>query len=194
MKLNWKVLIALFVIAAALLWGVNSLRSYAYNGTDLNVGIGSGPVTVTNPSDELISVSLVSTSPGTITVSSQAEGVAGRSTTQGSGRNTGQLYAFELPPGETTFTVTRGTDVNFVANVDMPLEIVVYPLTTGDSQTTLLVAVIAIVGSLYFLSRMNGHRWMSAARRQKAVDLVATQQAERDNFKRIYGRAGSGKS
>jgi hypothetical protein len=158
------------------------------------VGIGSGPVTVTNPSSEALPVSLVSTSPGTLTVSSSTESIAGRSSTQGSGRNTGQLYDFELPPGESTFTVVRGADVNFVANGDTPLEMVVYPLNAGESQTTLLIAVIAILGSLYFLSRMNDHRWISAARRQKAVDMAAAQQTERENFNRIYGRAGSGKS
>jgi hypothetical protein len=194
MKSNWKVMIALAVLVGAVLWGFNSLRGYSYSGTDLNIAVGSGPITVINPSEAAVSVSLVSTSPGTITVASRTEGVAGRSATQGSGRNTGQLYEFELPPGESTFTVTRGANVNLVAMTDTGLQITVQPLDGSGSQTTLLVSVIAILASLFYLSRLNGHRWISAARRQKAVDQAAAQATERENFKRIYGRVGSNKS
>jgi hypothetical protein len=193
MKLNWKALIAVLVLVATIVWGVSSLRSYSYSGTDLNVGIGSGPVTVTNPTDEALPVSLVSTKPGTFIILSNASGVEGRSTTQSSGRNASQRYEFALPPGVSEFTVSRGIDVSFVATSEAALELVVQPLNSDDARNTLIIMVILIAGSFYYLSHSNGHRLMSAARRQKAVDQAAAQQAERENFKRIYGRAGSGK-
>ena len=51
MKFNWKILVALVVMVGVIFWGVDSLRTRYYNGTDLSFGVGSGPITVTNPSD-----------------------------------------------------------------------------------------------------------------------------------------------
>lgn len=188
MKFNWKTILALVVLVGAVFWGVDSLRTRSYSETDLNVGVGSGPITVTNPSDAALPVQLVGTSPGTFSVSSSVEGIAGRSTTQGTGRNATQLFEFELPPGSSEFTVVRGAGVNFVARASTPLEVVVQPLNAADSRTTLIVAVIAILGSLFVLSSANGHRWISASRRQQALDRTAAQETEQQTFKRIFGR------
>jgi hypothetical protein len=194
MKFNWKVLAALVVLVGAMIWGANSLRTRWYSGTDLNFGVGSGPVTITNPSDAALPVQLVGTRPGAFSVSSSMAGVSGRSTTQGSGRNATQLFEFELPPGSSEFTVVRGADVNFVANANARLEVVVQPLNAEDSRNTLIVAVIAILGSLFVLSSANGHRWISASRRQQALDRAAAQETEQQTFKRIAGRLTSDKS
>jgi hypothetical protein len=174
-----------------LFWGVNSLLNHSYSGTDLNFGVGSGPVTVTNPSDTALPVRLVSTGPGTFTVSSSIPSVTGRSTREGNGRNATQFFDFVLPTGISEFSVVRGANINFVANTDMRLEAVVEPLNAEDSRTTLIVAVIAILGSLFYLSRANGHRWISASRRQQALDQAAAQATERKIFKRMAGRVTS---
>jgi hypothetical protein len=194
MKLNWKVLIAVVVLIGASVWGVGSLLTRSYNGTNLNFGVGSGPITVTNPSDSALLASLVSTRSGTFIVKSSIEGISGRSTTQGSGRNLTQLFEFMLPSGVSEFTVSRSGDVNFVASTDISLEAIVQPLNTEEAQSTLFVAAIAILGSLFYLSRSNGHRWISASRRKKASDQAAAQETERQNFKRIYEHATSDKS
>jgi hypothetical protein len=194
MKLNWKVIVALVVLVGAIFWGVNSLRTRSYSGTDLNFGLGSGSITVTNPSDEALPAQLVSTSPGTFIVSSSITSVSGRSTRVGSGRNATQLFEFELPTGVSEFSVLRGADINFVASGDTPLEAAVQPLNAEDSRTTLIVAVIAILGSLFYLSHANGHRWISASRRQQALDKAAAQATERQTFKRMFGRITSDKS
>ena len=193
-KFNWKVFLALIVTVVAVVWGVDSLRVRSYSGTDLNFGVGGGPVTVTNPSDATLPVRLVGARPGTFTVSSNIEGVAGRSASQGSGRTATQLFEFGLPPGISEFTVARSEDVNFVANAVMPLEAAVQPLNAENSRTTIIVAVMAILGSLFYLSRANGHRWISASRRQKALDQAVTEEAEQQNFDRIFERTNSEKS
>lgn len=190
-KISWKVLIALIVVVGAAVWGVDSLRTRSYSGTDLSFGIGSGPVTVTNPSELSIPVQLVSTRPRTFTVSSSIESVSGRSTTQSSGRNATQLFEFVLPPGVNEFSVLRGEAVNFVSSTDTPLEATVQPLNAADARTTLLVAVIAILGSLFYLSSANDHRWISASRRRKASERAAAQEVERQTFKRMAGRISS---
>jgi hypothetical protein len=194
MKLNWRVVIALVVLVGAIIWGVDSFRTRLYSGTDLNFGVGSGPVTVTNPSDSAFPVQLIGTRRGTFTVRSSIGGVSGRSTSQGSGSTTTQLFEFVLPSGVSEFTVMRSEDVDFVTNTEIPLEVAVQPLNAEDSRTTLIVAVIAILGSLFYLSRSNGHRWISAARRKEALAQAAAQESERQNFKRIYGHAPSDKS
>jgi hypothetical protein len=195
MKLNWKILIAIVVLVAASVWAVGSLLTRSYSGTGLNFGVGSGPITLTNPSDSALPAKLVSTRPGTFIVKSSIESVSGRSTTQqGSGRNNiTQAFEFMLPSGVSEFTVTGSGDVNFVASTDTRLEATVQPLSAGDSRSTFLVAVIVILGSLFYLSHSNGHRWISASRRKKARDQAAAQETERQNFKRIYEHATSDK-
>ena len=56
MKFNWRVLIAFVVLVGAIFWGVDSVRTRSYSGTDLSFGIGSGPVSVTNSSDAAVPV------------------------------------------------------------------------------------------------------------------------------------------
>ena len=188
MKFNWKVIVALIVLVGASFWSVNSLRTRSYSGTDLNFGVGTGPVTITNPSEAALPVQLVSTSPGTFTVSSNISGVSGRSTREGTGRNATQFFDFELPIGVSEFSVLRGADVNFIARAVTPLTATVEPLNADDAKTTLIVAVIAILGSLFYLSHANGHRWISATRRQEALDRTAAQDTEQKTFNRIAGR------
>jgi hypothetical protein len=194
MKFNWKIIVALVVLVGGIFWSVNSLRTRSYSGTDLNFGVGSGPITITNPLDEALPVQLVSTSPGTFTVSSNISGVSGKSTREGTGRNATQFFDFVLPTGVSEFSVLRGADVNFVARAATPLAATIEPLNAEDSRTTLIVAVIAILGSLFYLSHANGHRWISAARRQEALDRTAAQDTEQKTFNRIAGRLTSDKS
>jgi hypothetical protein len=170
MKFNLKVIIAAVVLVGAVFWGFDSVRTRSYSGTDLNVGVGSGPVTLTNPSDEALPVQLVGTGTRSFSVSSTAEDVSGSSSRQGSGSNTIQLFEFELPAGVTELMiVTRGSDVKFVADAGSRLDVIVQPLTAGDEQTTLIIAVIVILGALFYISRATGHPWLSLIRREKAA-------------------------
>jgi hypothetical protein len=188
MKLNWKVAIAVVVAVAAAFWGLNSVITRSYSGTELNFGVGRGPVTVTNPSDTALPVSLVSTTTGTFNVSSNASGVSGRSVTQGSGRSATQLYEFTLPTGKTEFTVTRGDNIKFVSSTETALKAVVKPHTSSDVTARVIVTIIVVLGSLFYISSTYDHMWISASRRQKARDHEAAQDAEREKFKSIFKR------
>lgn len=168
MKFNWKVLAGLVVVIAVAFWGVDSLRTRSYSGTELNFSVGGGPVTVTNPSDAPVTVQLVGTGTRSFAVSSNVDGIAGSSTREGSGRTSTQLYEFALPPGASEFTVTRGTELHFVASADSQLEAVMQPVTADDAQTTLIVLVIIILGALFYMSNATGHPWMKLIRREKA--------------------------
>jgi hypothetical protein len=187
MKINWKVVVALVVIIGIGFWTVESVRSRSYSGTDLNFGIGSGTVMLTNPSDEAVPAQLVSTGTRAFTVSSTIEGVSGSSTRQGTGRNITQLFEFALPPGVSEFTVVRGANVNFATNTETTLEATVQSLDENTSRNTIIAAAGIILMALFYISHINGHRWISASRRKAAADRAASQLAERAAFKRMLG-------
>jgi hypothetical protein len=173
MRFNWKVLIALVVLVAVLFWGVDSLRTRWYSGTDLDFGVGSGPVTITNSTDASVPVQLVSTGTRTFTVSSTADGVLGTSERQGSGRTITQLFAFDLPPGITELLVGAHTSaVSFVTGAAPRLDASVQPLAASDAKTTTIVAGVVILGTLFYISKATDHRWLKLIRRKQATVQV----------------------
>ncbi len=175
MKINFKALIALVVVVVAAFWVISSVRTTTYSGTDLNFGIGSGAVTVTNPSDTAVPVQLVGTSSRSFTISKTIAGVEGSSTRTGSGSATTQVLEFQLPPGTNVFSVARGTNVKFIADSDTRLEASVDPLSQSEARTTLIIGAIVILGGLFYASRTTEHRWMSALRSKPApVTVPAT--------------------
>jgi hypothetical protein len=177
MKFNFKVLIAVVVVIATLFFGVNSLLSHSYSGPNLNFGVGSGTVTVTNPSDQPLGVQLLSSRSGGFSVTSEVEGVAGRSERQGTGNKSTQLYAFQLPAGVSEFSV-RGSDVNFAATTETVLSAIVQPVTSGELRTILIAMAVVILGALFYISSTMGHRWFYALRGQPAVAPVVVSVAD----------------
>jgi preprotein translocase subunit SecE len=192
-KINWRVLIAVVVIMGALLWAVNTVRPQSYTGTNLNVGIGNGAVTVTNHSDTAVPAQLLGSGSRSFSVSSTTEGVFGSSTRTGSGGNFTQLFNLVLPPGVAMFTVAGGTSVTFLANATPRLEVTVQPVNESEARTTLAVAVVVILAALFYLSHTNGHRWLSASRRKQASDQAAKKLAESQTFRDMFDRVTSDK-
>jgi hypothetical protein len=173
MKINWKVLTAVVVIVGATFWAVESVRSLSYSGTHLNFGVGSGTVTLTNPSNEPVPVQLVGTGTRSFSVSSSIAEVTGSSTREGSGRNTMQLFEFALPPGVSEFTIARGTHVSIVANTETNLEATVQPVSASESRTIIIMAAVVALGALFYISRTTGHRWIGPLRRKADAKLAA---------------------
>jgi len=186
MKINWRGLVALAVIVIVVFWAVDSVRSHSYTGTNLNFNIGSGPVTVTNPSDASVPVQLVGTGGRSYTVSSTIDGVSGSSTRQGTGREAAQLFEFALPPGVSEFTVARGADVNFVADTDTTLEATVQSLGEGAVRTTLAAAAVVVLAVLFYISRMTGHRWIAPLRRR--ADAIQAAKVLAENATVLHGQ------
>ncbi len=175
MKSYWKTVkigLAFVLIVVTVFWAMNSVRSLSYSGANLTFPVGNGAVTMTNPSDQPLPVQLVSTGSRSFSVSSTIEGMPRSSTKQVNGTTVSQLTAFALPPGVSEFTVVRGgnakTDVNFVANTETKLEAVAQPLSTNDARTTIIVAVVVTLGTLFYISRATGHRWIGILRGQPA--------------------------
>ena len=167
MKLNWntfKVVFALVVVIGTIFWAMDSVRPHFHSGANLNFSVGSGPVSVTNPSNQPVPVQLVGAGSRSFSVSSTIEGVSGSSTRQGSGSTSTHVFEFSLPSGISEFTIARGTNVNFGANTETKLEATVQPVSASESRTTIIVAVVVVLVALFYISRITGHRWLNALR------------------------------
>jgi hypothetical protein len=200
MKFNWKLVVAVVVMVGVVIWAVQSLLPSSYDGKTLNAGVGSGVVTVDNPSDAPVAVQLVGNGTRSFTVASSIEGVSGSSTRQGSGSTSTQLFEFSVPPGTSTFTVTRGSSVNLVTNSDTALRVNTQPLSEGESRTTYIVTAVILIAGLFYISRSTGHQWLKSLRRQEipvpvvaaAIPLVETPvgDANRGRDGRMYSNYG----
>lgn len=186
MNFNWKVLVTIVLMVGAIVWTVNSIRSTSYSGANLNFDIGRATVTVTNPSNESIPVQLVAPSNRSFSVSSTIADVPRTSVRAGETPNIIHVIEFELPPGESEFTVTRGSDVSFVADTTTRLEATVQATGTG-TKTKLLAAFLA--AALFYMSFTTKHRWLyTLLGRQPESKLHAEPYAgERDTEIRSYG-------
>jgi hypothetical protein len=188
MKINVRAIIALVLIVALIYLVVDSLRERAYSGANLSFPLGSGPVTVTNPSDSPVPVRLVSPESRAFSVSTTIDGVASMSTREGSGRETVYVSAFDLPPGEWVLTITRGRNVTFMAETETVLEATAQAMNANDTRNVLIGTVLAVLAGLFYISRTTGHRWLSLLRRQETAEATAGKSAEQAAFKRILGR------
>ncbi|MBZ0318822.1 MAG: hypothetical protein K8L91_20570 [Anaerolineae bacterium] len=155
MKINWKVIVACIFIIGAVAWTANSIRSTSYSGTNLNFKVGSGAVTMTNPSREAVPVQLVGAG-GLFTVSSDIQGVSGLAT-RGDTSSTAYSFDFALPPGVSEFTVVSTYDVEFVADTNTRLEATVHASKIGTKIGILAVFVFV---ALFFISYVTSHRWL----------------------------------
>lgn len=160
MKINLKIIIALALIVVVAFWAINSLRPLSYTGQNLTFPVNTGPVTLLNPSDTPITAQFFSSGSRNFSVSSSIMGVSGSSNREGSGSTSTSVFEFELPPGESTFTVARGTNVNFAATTDARLSAVVQPASQNEAQLTIIAAIVAILGLLYYISNTNQHAWI----------------------------------
>ncbi len=173
MKLYLKIFIALVLIVGTLFWAVSSLRPLSYSGTDLKLDVGAGAVTVTNPSEVLVPVQLISPGVRVFAVTSSIAGMAGSSITQGTGNDRAQVFDLALPFGTSEFTVTRGTNVSLVANAGTNLQVTVQPVLASDAQATVIIAAIVILGALFYISKTTDHRWIPILGRKLASDRAA---------------------
>lgn len=169
MKSNWKVWAAAALIVATVVWAFTSINPQAYSGKALNFAVGGGPITVTNPSSDTVPAQFMGATSRSFTVISSIEGFAGASVREGTGSSATHSIQVELPPGTSEFTMTRGSDVSFVADTDTTLSANVQPQTSGQQSTTLLMAGVVILGSLYYISRADEHRLFNKLRGKKPI-------------------------
>lgn len=172
MKFDIKALIVLVLIIVISIWTINLLRPRNYSDTELTFAIGGGTVTITNPGDAAIAAEVRGTTSRAFTFSSSIEGAAGaagRSTREGSGRTTVQLFTFELPSGRSDFSVENGTELVFNTSSTNTLTATVQPFSAGTTRNLIIALLVAIAGSLYYISSTMNHTWIGMLRGETPV-------------------------
>jgi hypothetical protein len=169
-----KVLLAFVIAIGAIFWAFNSTRSQSYSGENLNFEVGGGTVSVTNSADQPIAVQLVGAGSRSFRVSTTIDGVSGSSERQTGDSGVSHLFEFELPPGTSEFTIANGSDVSFVAESDSNLQATVHPQTSGSRQTTMIIALVVILGAFYYASNATGHQWINMLRGKVPVAADTT--------------------
>lgn len=188
MRFNWKVAAGAIVVIAVIVVVFSATRSTAHSGSNLNFAVTGGPVTVTNPSSDAIPVQLVGSGARNFAVSSSIDGVRGNSTRDGSGASATQTFLFDLPPGESQFSIERGNDVQFVAATDTVLEAVSSPMTDDQMRTTLIVAGLVVLAALFYMSSATNHQWLNTIRgKPQFVPAVVAADDGHGRASRSYG-------
>lgn len=167
MKLNWtafKIVLAFMVIVGVIFWAVDSVRSRSYSGANLSFDVAGGLISVTNPSEQSVAAQFKDTGFRAFEVSSSIEGVTGSSIREGSGNTRIQQFAFDLPPGTSEFTISRGTNVSFAANTGTELQATMNPMSSEASRNTFVAAVVVVFGVLFYISNITQHQLMRGLR------------------------------
>lgn len=177
MKINFRVLIALVVIAFVAFWTFDSVRTRGYSGQKIEFAMGSGPVTINNPGDETVTASLTNTGTRAFTIASSNSDTALASSREGTGSRAVNTVLAELPPGITELSITRGAGVNFAAESSATLEATVMPMTADETRNTVIFAAVVILGALFYISNATGHAWLKLLRNRGAASPVTTEAA-----------------
>ncbi len=155
-KASIAILLALAVIYLTITW----VFPRSYSGTELDVPVGAGTMTITNNSIRDVTVSLVSTRAELFRVSSDIAGVSGTSVRHGLGSDATHNFTFDLPPGTHTFTVTNSTNVTLYARSPSLLSVTVQPVTVNMQRVTIGVAAVFVLIALFYASSVTHHNWL----------------------------------
>jgi hypothetical protein len=161
-----RILIPLAVIVGAVYWGYTSTRDTTYSGSELSFEMGGGDTVINNPSENPVAAQLTTRGSGrNFIVASDALDTTISSSREGTGANTVNSAEIELPPGSTDLRLTRGSNVSVTITGETNVEATVSPVSSSGARTILVIVIILIVGSLYFISSAFDHRWLDRFRR-----------------------------
>lgn len=168
MKINFKVIIGLVLIALVAYFAVTSVLPTTASGQSIAVESSSGSVTIENGSDESVAVVMTARGAFRVTVSGDepTELVSART---GSGRSAAQTIETELPPGPAVLTITRGSDVRFELTSEATIQATAVPRNEDDARNLLLLAGVVILGLLFYVSNATQHRWLKLLRGGKTA-------------------------
>ena len=160
-----RIILAVLVIIGVAYWSINLVRQRSYSGSQFAFKVGRGSVVVNNQGQQAIPVEMRSEGrSANFRVESAELGLKENSKRQSSGRDTFHVVTFELPSGQAQIKVVRGSNIFFVSSSSQPISAVVTPLSPGSTYMTLIFAGLVIAGALYYISSLQEHRWVGAAR------------------------------
>ena len=170
--------IALAVILGAIYWAYSSTIKRSYEGSDITFAVGSGSVLVNNTGDSAIPVTMRADGrTANFRVASNDFDLTATSSRQGSGRSVHHSVQFDLPPGEATIDVTRGSNVQFIADSSTRITAVVTPKTADEAQTTYLIAAVIVLAALFYASHTTEHQWIGIVRTKLPIGNVQLKNA-----------------
>ncbi|MCC6800442.1 MAG: hypothetical protein IT325_10005 [Anaerolineae bacterium] len=157
-----RVVVALAVIVGAAYWIINSVRTQTYAGTELEFTMSGGDVVMKNAASGPVMAQFETRgSSASFTITSDNPKQTVRSARSGSGANSVNTAEIELPPGETTLQLARGSNVKLTAQSEEHLEAKVAPVSASTLRLILIVSGVLILGGLYFISAALEHPWKS---------------------------------
>jgi len=171
--MNWKivrVVLAFVVIGGVAVWVVNLIRPHTYAETPLSFMVEGGLVSLTNPTDEAVPAQLVAQGNRSFRVASTTEVMSGSSERMETDDGRIHLFEFDLPPGDSAFSISGSAEVNFITESEVALQAIVQPMSNEGRRTTLIAAAIAMLGALYYASHTTSHRWIGMLRGQQATE------------------------
>jgi hypothetical protein len=161
-KLNFGVLAALAVIVLSIYLAFNAVQTQSYSGSELDITT-SGVIKLDNPGDE--PVTMRATSRTTFTLdTSDTETATIRATRDGSVRPAVYFIEAEIPPGQTTLSVTRGSDVTFDLNGSAPLAATVAARSDSGNRDIILYAAAVCIAAVVYMSFATQHGWFKLLR------------------------------
>ena len=165
MKSKIQIVIAILVIVGVSYWAYTSLQTYAYTGSGIMFPVGGGHVVIRNTGDEAIPIEMRAEGRTTIFRVASAElGLSESARRVGSGRDAYYAVKFDLPPGQARIDVTRGNGVQLITRSETQIEAKITPLAANTIRWILGLTAVAILGSLYYISKAVDHSWVGALR------------------------------
>lgn len=161
-KINFRVVVALIVIVGAIYLAYDAVQTETLSGQTLNITT-SGVMKVTNSADEPATVNTTAKRTYTISVSGQ-EKTTIRPTHEGSGASSAYIAEIELPPGLTTLSVTRGSDVTFDLQASAPLKATVGARSDEANRSVIFLAAAVCIASVVYMSFATQHAWFRLLR------------------------------
>lgn len=157
MKINRNLVNALIVLViaiAAVALMITWILPRNYSGSELNLPVGAGMLTITNESSDTIPVMMVGTGPELFAVSSDVPVAVGTSIRSSMGVAGSHQYTFGLPPGTHEFTVLNNRDVNLYAWSTSMLSASMQPMSTFVQGLMIAVSVGIAVLALAYVSSL----------------------------------------
>lgn len=174
MKFNWKVIVALLIIPVVIYWAISSTATQTLSGAEITLNMGSGPVTIHNPSETAAAAVFSTTGTrGAFTIGGSVLDAPVASTRTGSGRTQANIVELELPQGTSEVFVARGSGVSLTLTGEAPLEVTVKPVSDSEARTTYIAAALISIAALVFVSFTTNHAWLKRLRGKKSTDATA---------------------
>jgi hypothetical protein len=174
MKNILVVALALMAIFTVSYWAYDTLRQRTFAGNNLAFAVGSGHVLVTNPGNVPVWVEMRSAGRIPFRIKSNSLGLYQTSTRQGIDPDRQYELIFEVPPGQTTIYVTRGSGVWFYSTSPVRLQATVSPLRMEGIRLIVMTTSAVMCIALYFISNAMQHRWIQVLRDRSTTQTLPT--------------------